>query len=80
MLLMSSQRHSKIEQQEATIAELKSTLAQQQKSFQSKLAEQEKRIPSRGLDSKGGHGNADENSAEQSDAIRARCKDPCEWP
>jgi len=42
--------HSKIEQQEATIAELKSTLAQQQKSFQSKLAEQEKRIQAVALD------------------------------
>jgi Chaperone of endosialidase len=42
--------HSKIEQQEATIAELKSTLAQQQKSFQSELAEQEKRIQAVALD------------------------------
>jgi hypothetical protein len=36
--------HSKMEQQEATIAELRSTVAQQQNSFQSKLAEQEKQI------------------------------------
>ena len=42
--------HSKIEQQEATIAELKSTLAQQQKSFQSELTEQEKRIQAVALD------------------------------
>ena len=33
-----------MEQQEAIIAELKSTVAQQQKSFQSKLVEQEERI------------------------------------
>ena len=32
------------EQQETTIAELKSTVAQQQKSFQAKLADQEKQI------------------------------------
>ena len=36
--------HSKMEQQEAIIAELKSTVAQQQTSFQSKLAEQDKQI------------------------------------
>jgi hypothetical protein len=34
----------KIEQQEATIAELKSTVSQQQKSFQSKFAQQERQI------------------------------------
>ena len=36
--------HRKNEEQEATIAELKSTVAQQQKSFVSRLAEQEKQI------------------------------------
>ncbi len=36
--------HSKMEQQEAIIAELKSTVAQEQKSFQSKLAEQQKQV------------------------------------
>jgi uncharacterized coiled-coil protein SlyX len=36
--------HRKIEEQTNTIAELKSTVAQQQKDFQSKLAEQEKQI------------------------------------
>ena len=37
-------QQSKIERQEATITELKSTVAQQQKSFQSRLAEEEKQI------------------------------------
>ena len=36
--------HGRLEEQQTTIADLKSTVAQQQKSFQSKLAEQEKRI------------------------------------
>jgi len=36
--------HRKVQEQEVAIAELKSTVAQQQKTFQSKLAEQEKRI------------------------------------
>ena len=36
--------HRKFEEQAATITELKSTVAQQQKSFQSKLAEQETQI------------------------------------
>ncbi len=36
--------HSKMEQQEAIIAELKSTVAQEQKSFQSKLAKQQKQV------------------------------------
>src|SRR5262245_5257998 len=36
--------HRKNEKQEATIADLKSTLAQQQKDFESKLAKQEKQI------------------------------------
>ena len=36
--------HKKVEQQQATIAELKSTAAQQQKGFESKLAKQEEQI------------------------------------
>jgi hypothetical protein len=36
--------HRKVQAQEATISELKSTVAQQQKSFQSRLAEEEKQI------------------------------------
>jgi len=36
--------HKKVEAQQATFAELKSAVAQQQKSFQSKIAEQEKQI------------------------------------
>jgi septal ring factor EnvC (AmiA/AmiB activator) len=36
--------HKKVEAQQATIAELKSTVAQQQRSFQSRFAEQEKQI------------------------------------
>src|SRR6266508_2128543 len=36
--------HRKVEEQQATIAELKSTVARQQTSFQSKFAEQEKQI------------------------------------
>ena len=36
--------HGRLEEQQATIADLKSTVAQQQKSFQSKLSEQEKQI------------------------------------
>jgi hypothetical protein len=36
--------HRKVEEQQATIADVKSTVAQQQKSFQSKLSEQEKQI------------------------------------
>jgi hypothetical protein len=36
--------HKKVEEQQATIAELKSTVAQQQKGFQSRLAEQQKQI------------------------------------
>jgi uncharacterized coiled-coil protein SlyX len=36
--------HCKVEEQQRTIAELKSTVAQQQRSFQSRLAEQEKQI------------------------------------
>jgi len=36
--------HKKLEAQQATIAELKTTLAQQQKGFQSTLAEQQKQI------------------------------------
>jgi hypothetical protein len=37
-------QHRKVEEQQATIADLKSTVAQQQKAFQSRLAEQEKQI------------------------------------
>jgi uncharacterized coiled-coil protein SlyX len=36
--------HKKVEEQQATIVELKSTVAQQQKGFESKLAKQEKQI------------------------------------
>ena len=36
--------HKKVEQQQATIAELKSTAAQQQKGFESELAKQEEQI------------------------------------
>jgi hypothetical protein len=36
--------HKKVEEQQATIAELKSTVAQQHKAFQSRLAEQQKQI------------------------------------
>ena len=36
--------HKKVEEQQATIAELKSAVAQQQKGFESKLAKQEKQI------------------------------------
>jgi hypothetical protein len=36
--------HKKVEEQQATIAELKSTVAQQQKGFESKLAKQEEQI------------------------------------
>jgi septal ring factor EnvC (AmiA/AmiB activator) len=36
--------HKKVEEQQATIAELKSSVAQQQKGFQSRLAEQQKQI------------------------------------
>ena len=36
--------HARVEEQEATISELESTVAQQQKSFESRLAEQDKRI------------------------------------
>ena len=36
--------HRKVEKQQATIAELKSTVAQQQKGFQSRLAEQQKQL------------------------------------
>jgi len=36
--------HGRLEEQQTTIADLKSTVAQQQKSFQSKLSEQEKQI------------------------------------
>ena len=36
--------HRKVEEQQAIIAKLKSTVAQQQKSFQSRLAEEEKQI------------------------------------
>jgi uncharacterized coiled-coil protein SlyX len=36
--------HKKVEEQQATIAELKSTVAQQQKGFQSQLAKQQKQI------------------------------------
>jgi uncharacterized coiled-coil protein SlyX len=36
--------HKKVEEQQATIAELKSIVAQQQKGFQSRLAEQQKQI------------------------------------
>jgi uncharacterized coiled-coil protein SlyX len=36
--------HKKVEEQQATIAELKSTVAQQQKSFESKLAEEHNQI------------------------------------
>jgi len=36
--------HKKVEEQQATIAELKSTVAQQQKSFQSQLANQGKQM------------------------------------
>ncbi len=39
--------HKKVEQQEATITDLKTTITKQQKNFESKLAEQEKQI--RGL-------------------------------
>jgi uncharacterized coiled-coil protein SlyX len=38
------EQQSKIEEQQATIAELRSTVAQQQRSFESKVAEQGKRI------------------------------------
>jgi primosomal protein N'' len=37
-------QQTKIDEQQATIAELKSTVAQQQKSFRSKLADQERQI------------------------------------
>ena len=36
--------HRKVEEQEATISKLESTVAQQQKSFESRLVEQDKRI------------------------------------
>jgi uncharacterized coiled-coil protein SlyX len=36
--------HRKVEEQQATIAELKSTVAQQQKGFESKMTKQEKQI------------------------------------
>ena len=36
--------HREVQEQKGTIAELKSTFAQQQKVFQSRLAEQEKQI------------------------------------
>lgn len=36
--------HKKVEEQQATIAELKSTVAQQQKPFESELAKQEQQI------------------------------------
>jgi septal ring factor EnvC (AmiA/AmiB activator) len=36
--------HREVQEQQATIAELKSTVAQQQKSFESKLAKQEKQM------------------------------------
>ena len=36
--------HGRLEEQQATIADLKSTVAEQETSFQSKLAEQEKQI------------------------------------
>ena len=36
--------HRKVDEQQATIAELKSTIAQQQKAFESRLAEEEKQI------------------------------------
>jgi len=36
--------HKKVEEQQSTIAKLKSTVAQQQKSFQSRLAEEEKQM------------------------------------
>jgi len=36
--------HGRLEEQQATIADLKSTVAQQQKSLQSKLSKQEKQI------------------------------------
>ena len=36
--------HKKVEEQQATIAELKSTVAQQQKGFEAKLATQEEQI------------------------------------
>jgi uncharacterized coiled-coil protein SlyX len=36
--------HKKVEKQQATIAELKSTVAQQQKGFQSRLAQQQKQL------------------------------------
>jgi len=36
--------HGRLEEQQATIADLKSTVAQQQTNFQSKLAEQQKQI------------------------------------
>jgi uncharacterized coiled-coil protein SlyX len=36
--------HKKIKEQQATIAELKSTVAQQQKGFESKLAKQQKQL------------------------------------
>jgi Fe2+ transport system protein B len=39
-------QHKKVEQQQATIAELKSTVAQQQKNFESRLVQQERRIES----------------------------------
>jgi uncharacterized coiled-coil protein SlyX len=37
-------QHKKLEEQQATIAELKSTVAEQQKGFQSRLAKQQKQI------------------------------------
>ena len=36
--------HKKVEEQQATLAELESTLAQQQKGFQSEFAHQQKQI------------------------------------
>src|SRR5207247_7070410 len=36
--------HKKVEEQQVTIADLKSTVAQQQQTFQSRLAEQDKQI------------------------------------
>jgi uncharacterized coiled-coil protein SlyX len=36
--------HRKIEEQQATVAQLKSTVAQQQKDFEAKLAKQEEQI------------------------------------
>jgi hypothetical protein len=43
--------HHKVQEQEVTIAELRSTVAQQEKAFQSKLAEQQKRNRSPGIGS-----------------------------